>query len=648
MRICLVYDCLFPYTVGGAERWYRNLAARLAADGPRRHLSDPAPVDRRRAAGRARACGSSASRRGGALYADDGAGASCPPLRFGARRARASAAPRARLRRRAHAPRSRTSRCSAAGRPRRPADARLVVDWHEVWTRGVLARVPRRGRRAHRARRPARCCARVPQRAFCFSDLHARRLRAEGLRAEPVTPRGPLRRRRSTPPGPTRRRPLVVFAGRHIREKRPAPSRRRSPTRAAALPELRGLDPRRRPRARPRCSPRSRASASTDVVDAPGFVDPDEVDAALRPRTLPAAALGARGLRARRHRGRRDRAPSVVVRGADNAAVELVEEGVNGFVVAAGRRSALADAIVRVRTPAARSCASRPRAWFDAHARAAVASSTPLRTVAERYARQRPLVAREHAARGALPRERRGPLAARAARGGHARRDRPAGARIASAIARGLSGSKSSAASPATSGERERSEQATGTPRAIASSTGSPKPSYSEGNTKQRGQRIQGLELGRRHPARNRVSPATPSARGALAQLALVRRGIARAARAPAGARAGSGRAPRAAGRRFLCGRLADTLSAHRPVARARGARAGRPRASARRGRAPRPQRHDVDLPGRDPQVRDEVVAGRSRRRRSRGASGARPRGTSTRMPERPQRRSAPPARAGN
>src|ERR1700729_3261337 len=32
MRICLVYDCLFPHTVGGAERWYRNLGERLAAD----------------------------------------------------------------------------------------------------------------------------------------------------------------------------------------------------------------------------------------------------------------------------------------------------------------------------------------------------------------------------------------------------------------------------------------------------------------------------------------------------------------------------------------------------------------------------------------------------------------------------------------
>src|SRR5438270_12990067 len=33
MRICVVYDCLFPYTVGGAERWYRDLAERLAGEG---------------------------------------------------------------------------------------------------------------------------------------------------------------------------------------------------------------------------------------------------------------------------------------------------------------------------------------------------------------------------------------------------------------------------------------------------------------------------------------------------------------------------------------------------------------------------------------------------------------------------------------
>lgn len=33
MRVCVVYDCLFPLTVGGAERWYRALAERLARAG---------------------------------------------------------------------------------------------------------------------------------------------------------------------------------------------------------------------------------------------------------------------------------------------------------------------------------------------------------------------------------------------------------------------------------------------------------------------------------------------------------------------------------------------------------------------------------------------------------------------------------------
>jgi hypothetical protein len=32
MRICMVYDCLFPWTVGGAERWTRNVAEALAGE----------------------------------------------------------------------------------------------------------------------------------------------------------------------------------------------------------------------------------------------------------------------------------------------------------------------------------------------------------------------------------------------------------------------------------------------------------------------------------------------------------------------------------------------------------------------------------------------------------------------------------------
>src|SRR4029077_8743208 len=39
--------------------------------------------------------------------------------------------------------------------------------------------------------------------------------------------------------------------------------------------------------------------------------------------------------------------PAIVVRGSENAATELVEDGVNGFVVETARPEAMADAIVR-------------------------------------------------------------------------------------------------------------------------------------------------------------------------------------------------------------------------------------------------------------------------------------------------------------
>ncbi len=35
LRICIAYDRLYPWSIGGAERWYRRLAERLASDGHR-------------------------------------------------------------------------------------------------------------------------------------------------------------------------------------------------------------------------------------------------------------------------------------------------------------------------------------------------------------------------------------------------------------------------------------------------------------------------------------------------------------------------------------------------------------------------------------------------------------------------------------
>lgn len=105
-----------------------------------------------------------------------------------------------------------------------------------------------------------------------------------------------------------------------------------------------------------------------DAVDVPGFVSADEVDAALGAAlclVLPSRREGygqvvvqaaSRGV------------PSVVVAHPDNAAVELVDDGVNGFVAADAGAAALAEAFVRVweAGPALRESTAD---WFGDNAR---------------------------------------------------------------------------------------------------------------------------------------------------------------------------------------------------------------------------------------------------------------------------------------
>ena len=55
--------------------------------------------------------------------------------------------------------------------------------------------------------------------------------------------------------------------------------------------------------------------------------------------------------------------PSVVVRGVDNAAVELIEEGVNGTVAESVEPAELGAAIVRV-IEGGRDLRQRTAAWF--------------------------------------------------------------------------------------------------------------------------------------------------------------------------------------------------------------------------------------------------------------------------------------------
>jgi glycosyltransferase involved in cell wall biosynthesis len=343
MRICIVYDCLFPWTVGGGERWYRGLAERLAGDGHevtyltlRQWPADQPPS---LAGVRVVAVGPRMD-----LYDAAGRRRIAPPLIFGA----GVLAHLLRHGRRydvVHTASFPYFSLLAAGLVRRLAGFGLVVDWFEVWSttywREYLG--PTGGAIGHAVQI---ACARVPQRAFCFSRLHRDRLLVEGIRSTPQVLEG-MYAGDLTPPEPNRADLVTVFAGRHIPEKR-APAVVTAVRRAREqVPGLRGAIFGDGPE-RPRVLAAIQDESMYGVVDAPGFVDAAEIDSALRRAlcmVLPSRREGY-GLVVVESAARGT--PSVVVREPDNAAVELVEDGVNGIVAASGEPDDLAAAIVRV------------------------------------------------------------------------------------------------------------------------------------------------------------------------------------------------------------------------------------------------------------------------------------------------------------
>ncbi len=362
MHICLVYDLLYPHTIGGAERWYRALAERLAAEGHRvtyltlRNWPEDEVVEvpgvevvtvgpQARALHRER---TEADRAGAEVRPGR-----APPPQPATARATTSSIP----------PRSPTSRCW-----RRPVPGGAIrfgsssigsrSGPSEYW-REYLG--PVKGRIGDAVQRR---CIRIPQQAFCFSRLFAQRLREQGLRGDVTVLEGIYAGPPGSPPEPAE--PVVVFAGRHIPEKQapalvPAIARARE-----RVPELRGMILGDGP-ARPEVLRLIAEHRLDGVVEAPGFVAEDQLRRTVRSAlclaqpsrregyglvVIEAAALGV---------------PSVVVRGPDNAAIELVEEGENGAVADSIEPDELAAAILRVHAagPALRESTA---AWYERNA----------------------------------------------------------------------------------------------------------------------------------------------------------------------------------------------------------------------------------------------------------------------------------------
>ena len=157
------------------------------------------------------------------------------------------------------------------------------------------------------------------------------------------------------------RHPTVLFAARQIPEKRPVAFVGAILDAAPRVPGLRGVLSATAP-STPPCSPRSTRAGAP--VDAPGFVPAarvaDELDRAMC-MVLPSIreGYGMIVIEAAAHG-----VPSIVARADDNAAVELIEHGVNGFVADPDQ---IGPAIVAVHH-AGEALRASTRAWYAAHA----------------------------------------------------------------------------------------------------------------------------------------------------------------------------------------------------------------------------------------------------------------------------------------
>jgi glycosyltransferase involved in cell wall biosynthesis len=364
LRIAMVYDCLFPHTIGGFERWFRAVAQRLAS---RHRVTYLTRTQWDAGKGPDRPPGVEVIALGGGrqLYAGAGRRRIVPPLRFGL----AVLAHLTRNRRRydvvhtcsfPYFPLLSAAVAKAAGGPP------VVTDWIEVWPREYWRDyLGWAGGAAGAA--VQRLCIALTGPCFTLSTLTAASLREHGYRGQPVVLHGIYDGPVLPPPAQVQRDPVVVYVGRHIPEKQVSMIPEAVALARRQLPGLRGLifgdGPERR-----RVLDEIARLRLDGAIECPGFAPWPEIDCAMRAANcllLPSRREGyglvvveaaARGT------------PSVVVAGAENAATSLVESGVNGYVVPTANPAALAEAIVKVHA-AGPALVQSTYGWFREHAR---------------------------------------------------------------------------------------------------------------------------------------------------------------------------------------------------------------------------------------------------------------------------------------
>lgn len=360
MKVAILYDCIFPYTVGGGERWYVNVAERLSEHHEVTYVTlhqwdagvtPEAPFD-------VVAVGPKME-----LYTEDGRRKIGPPLRYGLGVfwhllrhggkydiVHSSAFPYFSV----------IGAWTALLFHRR---TKLVVDWLEVWSldywQGYLGKLG--GRIGFAIQQ---LCARLPDYSFAISKLHADRLPGRvtvntGLVGEIVD------QRRPEAPAPAPNPPRAVFAGRHIPEKNVVALPAALAAARAEVPDLEmtiyGDGPEHE-----RLLEEIARTGTGDAIDAPGFVDADVVHAGLASASCMVLPSIREGYGLVVIEALSQGTPAVVVAGPDNAATDFIDAGENGYVAASAAPEEIAAAITQCVRGGDELRASSWR-WYDQH-----------------------------------------------------------------------------------------------------------------------------------------------------------------------------------------------------------------------------------------------------------------------------------------